>query len=76
MTYAYTTLAHYIQKKKEDGIERKQISTNKTYYELNKISTYLLPNEGGSWEPGLVEWCSFYKKNKIKSEMFNNRKSW
>ena len=57
-------LSTLYSKKKEDGIERMQISTNKTYYELNKISTSLLPNEGGSGEPGLVEWCSFYKKKK------------
>ena len=64
MTYAYTTLAHFIQKKKEYGRGRQQISTNKTCYEIKKILTFLLSIEGGSGEArkagGRV--CKFYKK--------------
>ena len=68
MTYVYTTLAHFIFRKNEGGKGRKQIST-KTCYEIKKISTFLLKGEEG-WGVAI-----FTKKNKLKSEMFNNRKN-
>ena len=69
MTYVNTTLAPFILKNNEVGRRFKQIST-KTYDAIKKISTFLLKGAGGG------KGLQFLQKNKLKSEMFNKKKSW
>ena len=69
MTYVNITLAHFIFQKNKGGRGHKQISMNKTCYEIKKISTYLL-----SGEERVGSGVQILPKNKLKSEMFNNKK--
>ena len=64
IVYICIYLVHSIFKKNEGGRGHKQISTHKTCYEINKISTSLLSAEGEGWGGG----CNL-KKKKLKSEM-------